>query len=59
MVVSKDGRSNLKPAPDVKMKHRKGEVVLCRNCKLSLDNCTVKHFNKPLPKDVSFPSIKV
>jgi len=36
MVVSKDERSNLKPALDVKMKHRKGQVVVSASINLYL-----------------------
>jgi len=36
MVVSKDERSNLKPAPDVKMKHRKEQVVVSASINLYL-----------------------
>jgi len=36
MVGSKDERSNLKPAPDVKMKHRKGQVVVSASINLYL-----------------------
>jgi len=40
-----------------KNKAPRGEVVLCKNCKISLDRQL--NTSKSLPKDVSFPLMKI